>query len=148
MVKINEKILHLELLENASFDFQALSELYVMKSQIFMVVFAINDKHSFKEAQENYKFILKHLDKEPSTLILVGNKSDLDHSREVSQKEAQDYAESIGHFYVETSAMKMINIESSFEQLCKAYLKSFITKEYFQSLEKENEKKKDGCLQM
>ena len=41
-------------------------------------------------------------------MCLVGNKSDLEESRQVNVKEAQEYADSIGALFHETSALKNI----------------------------------------
>ena len=44
-------------------------------------------------------------------LLLVGNKSDLENRREVGFDEAQQYAESRGMFFIETSALDSTNVE-------------------------------------
>lgn len=49
--------------------------------------------------------------------MLIGNKSDLDSKRKVSQQEAMDYAESNGLMFMETSALESINVEKAFESL-------------------------------
>ena len=41
-------------------------------------------------------------------MCLVGNKSDLEESRQVNVKDAQEYADSIGALFHETSALKNI----------------------------------------
>lgn len=41
-------------------------------------------------------------------MCLVGNKNDLEESREVNVKDAQEYADSIGALFHETSALKNV----------------------------------------
>lgn len=49
--------------------------------------------------------------------MLFGNKSDLHDIREVSQDEAQSYAESNNLMYMETSALDNTNVELAFNTL-------------------------------
>lgn len=52
-----------------------------------------------------------------SLVMLVGNKSDLDSQRTVTQEEAMSYAEKNGLMFMETSALESINVEKAFESL-------------------------------
>lgn len=47
--------------------------------------------------------------------ILVGNKSDLESTREVSVEEGQNLAETEGLFFIETSALDSTNVQTAFE---------------------------------
>lgn len=49
--------------------------------------------------------------------MLVGNKSDLEKDRAVTQEEAMDYAKANGLMFMETSALESINVETAFETL-------------------------------
>lgn len=42
--------------------------------------------------------------------MLIGNKSDLDHRRQVTQKEGQTFAEQNGLIFLETSAKTAANV--------------------------------------
>jgi Ras-related protein Rab-2A len=48
------------------------------------------------------------------TVILVGNKCDLDHLRQVSTDEGKNFAEQNGLLFIETSAKLPINVEDAF----------------------------------
>ncbi|KAL7309057.1 hypothetical protein PS15m_011183 [Mucor circinelloides] len=52
-----------------------------------------------------------------SLVMLIGNKSDLDSQRAVTQEEALAYAEKNGLMFMETSALESINVEKAFETL-------------------------------
>lgn len=47
-------------------------------------------------------------------VVLVGNKTDLGHSREVSEEEGKDLAEEEGLCFMETSALQNVNVEEAF----------------------------------
>lgn len=49
--------------------------------------------------------------------MLVGNKSDLENDRAVTQEEAMDYAKTNGLMFMETSAFNSTNVETAFETL-------------------------------
>ena len=48
------------------------------------------------------------------TIMLIGNKSDLDHMRAVSYEEGQDFAREHGMVFLETSARTAQNVEDAF----------------------------------
>lgn len=50
-------------------------------------------------------------------IVLVGNKSDLSHSREVEEEEGKNLAETEGLYFMETSAMENLNVEDAFLQM-------------------------------
>jgi GTPase SAR1 family protein len=49
--------------------------------------------------------------------MIVGNKSDLESNRAVSQEEAMDYAKQNGLMFMETSALESVNVEKAFDSL-------------------------------
>ena len=60
--------------------------------------------------------------KEGVLRILVGNKCDLAHSRQVSMEEAKEIANKYGIKYIETSAKDTINIDDLFVSTAKYLL--------------------------
>lgn len=52
-----------------------------------------------------------------SIIMLIGNKSDLESNRKVTQEEAMDYAKENGLMFMETSALESTNVEKAFETL-------------------------------
>ena len=56
---------------------------------------------------------------ENMTLMLIGNKLDLEESREVPTETAQQYAEKEGMAIIETSALDSTNVTTSFEAIIK-----------------------------
>ena len=68
------------------------------------------------------KYIEKYA-KENVLKFLVGNKSDLEDNRAISQTEANNFAEEHNLPYIETSAKEGFNIDELFEETLKKYLK-------------------------
>jgi len=60
---------------------------------------------------------LREFGGEDMVVVLVGNKCDLDQSREVEKEEGKGYAETEGLCFMETSALKNLNVEEVFLQM-------------------------------
>jgi len=82
-----------------------------------LLVYDIANYHSFESIEEKWRREL--MDNADSNLVvlLVGNKSDLEDRREVSFEEAEQYAESQGMAFIETSALDSTNVEQAFLQI-------------------------------
>ena len=65
--------------------------------------------------------------KEGVLRILVGNKSDLDHKRQVSYDNGKELAEKYGINFMETSAKETVNIDNLFESTTKSFLSKQIS---------------------
>jgi|EP00161_Ancyromonas_sigmoides_P024212 Ras-related protein Rab-2A len=48
------------------------------------------------------------------TILLVGNKSDLEHKRAVTKEEGEQFARAHGLIFLETSAKTAVNVEEAF----------------------------------
>ena len=69
----------------------------------FIIIFAIDDKKSFKNLKD-YVTQIKLIDQN-LPIILVGNKCDLEDKREILKNIANDYSNSIGAKYFEYNAL-------------------------------------------
>ena len=85
-------------------DYQTMMDEWIKTADGFLLMFAINDKESFDGLKEKIVRIKKN-NKEKSPIILVGNKCDLAHKREITTQQAVEYAQTIGAKYYETSAL-------------------------------------------
>ncbi|KAB0352673.1 hypothetical protein FD755_002095 [Muntiacus reevesi] len=86
----------------------------------FVLVYDITDRGSFEEVLP-LKNILDEIKKPKNvTLILVGNKADLDHSRQVSTEEGEKLATELACAFYECSACTGEgNITEIFYELCR-----------------------------
>lgn len=103
-------------------DYAAIRDNYFRSGEGFLCVFSISEKTSFDDTQEFRDQILRVKGADSTTaknipFILVGNKSDLEDKRQVSQSEAQQFAENMGVQYVETSAKTRSNVDKVFFDL-------------------------------
>jgi len=88
------------------------------KGQGFLLVFAVTTPISFTAAQNIHKEILRIKEGTPDIpIILVGNKTDQKHEREVRKEEADGWAKQVNIGYIETSAKTNHNVTEAFERL-------------------------------
>jgi GTPase SAR1 family protein len=82
-----------------------------------MIIYAIDNRKTFEEALNIYKWVLRmrHVDKIPT--ILCGNKSDLMDLREVPRDEGEKKAKDNNMMFLETSAKTGDNVTESFHAL-------------------------------
>ena len=100
-------------------DYQNMFEMSIFYGEGFLLVFAINDKDSFKCLNQKRERILKVKKGNFVPMVLVGNKQDLSNERTVSYEEAKQLANSWGIEYIETSALVQtkFNYKEPFEKL-------------------------------
>ncbi|MFX0071930.1 MAG: Rab family GTPase, partial [Candidatus Hermodarchaeota archaeon] len=87
---------------------------YLTDTEAGIIVFDITDQKSFENVKYWYD-IITQVASPKLILILVGNKNDLNDSRVVSTKEAENLAKELGIYYLETSAKSSDNINNVFE---------------------------------
>lgn len=90
--------------------FHALGPIYYRDSNGAILVYDITDADSFQRVQNWVKELRKMLGKE-IVLAIVGNKSDMERNRVVTQEAADSYAASVGakHYSVSAKLSKGIN---------------------------------------
>lgn len=66
-------------------EFSAMREQYMRSGEGFLLVFSLTDHNSFAEISKFQKQILRVKDRDEFPMLLVGNKSDLDHQRRVTK---------------------------------------------------------------
>ena len=111
----------------------------------FLCLFSICEKTSFQHTQEFRDQICRVLDDETVPFILVGNKLDLQATRQVGAREAELKAKSWNCPYMETSAKTRQNVEEVYLALLRLIREK---KKLQQGLknEKPAAKKKGKCV--
>uniref|UniRef100_A0A8C3S6K0 Small monomeric GTPase n=1 Tax=Chelydra serpentina TaxID=8475 RepID=A0A8C3S6K0_CHESE len=127
---IDEKAARLDILDTAGQEeFGAMREQYMRTGEGFLLVFSI----------------LRVKDRDEFPMILVGNKADLDHQRQVTQEEGQQLARQLKVTYMEASAKIRLNVDQAFHELVRVTRK-FQEQECPPSPEPtRKEKDKKGC---
>ncbi|KAG7226702.1 hypothetical protein INR49_014050 [Caranx melampygus] len=98
--------------------FRALAPMYYRGSAAAIIVYDITKEESFQTLKNWVKELRQH--GPPNIVVAIaGNKCDLSDAREVTEKDAKDYADSIHAIFVETSAKNAININEVFIEISK-----------------------------
>jgi len=96
--------------------FRTITHSYYRGAHGVMLVFDVTSRESFENIQvwlqDVYKFASQDI-----PMILVGNKADMVASRQVSDEEAQAFANTLGIKYITTSAKSNASVDEAFDQL-------------------------------
>lgn len=99
-------------------EFSAMREQYMRKGDAFLLVYSVTDKASFTNIRNFHTLILRVKDKDAYPMILVANKVDLVHLRQVSQEQGHDLANILKIPYIETSAKNPpLNVDKAFHEV-------------------------------
>lgn len=91
---------------------------YFRKAKGVILVYDIANAKSFESLSERWMAQLQdHASSDDLAKLLVGNKSDLESSREVSKEKAQQFCQEYGMEMLETSAKSGENVLKAFEKL-------------------------------
>jgi small GTP-binding protein len=97
--------------------FDSINEKYYQQADGILLVFDIAEKSSFNKIKDYYVEKIKEKCKLGIPIILLGNKTDLEDKREVSQAEAIDLSITEEYIYKETSCVKNENVADAFETI-------------------------------
>uniref|UniRef100_A0A673UVS9 RAB22A, member RAS oncogene family n=1 Tax=Suricata suricatta TaxID=37032 RepID=A0A673UVS9_SURSU len=96
--------------------FRALAPMYYRGSAAAVIVYDITKEETFSTLKNWVKELRQH--GPPNIVVAIaGNKCDLIDVREVMERDAKDYADSIHAIFVETSAKNAININELFIEI-------------------------------
>ncbi|NWH82457.1 RRAS2 protein, partial [Piaya cayana] len=143
---IDDRAARLDILDTAGQEeFGAMREQYMRTGEGFLLVFSVTDRGSFEEIYKFQRQILRVKDRDEFPMILVGNKADLDHQRQVTQEEGQQLARQLKVTYMEASAKIRLNVDQAFHELVRV-IRKFQEQECPPSPEPtRKEKDKKGC---
>ena len=113
-IKVEDKVYRIQIWDTAGQEtFRSITRAYYKNSVCAFVVYDITNRNSF----QNVKSWIEDCRKQsPKTvfMVLIGNKVDLEDSRQVSYEEGSVFAEKNGMLFFETSAKTGKNIEEIF----------------------------------
>lgn len=127
----------LEVLDTAGQEeYTALRDQWIRDGEGFVLVYSITSRNSYDRIPKFYKQVQRVKESHPGSptshsylqpqfnntptysgpvpVMLVGNKSDKHHEREVSSQEGQALAKELGCEFVEASAKTCVNVERAF----------------------------------
>ncbi|KZT29643.1 24 kDa ras-like protein [Neolentinus lepideus HHB14362 ss-1] len=115
---VDDEIALLDILDTAGQeDYIAMRGQYMRSSEGFLLVYSITSRQSFEQIIPLYQELLRVKGVVSCPVILVGNKCDLDHGRQVTAREARSCAERMGCMFIETSAKTHVRVDDAFYEL-------------------------------
>ncbi|KAK3580505.1 hypothetical protein CHS0354_001103 [Potamilus streckersoni] len=140
---IDGEVARLDILDTAGQEeFSAMREQYMRSGMGFLLVYSVTDRSSFDEIYKFHKQILRVKDRDEFPMILVGNKADLEHQREITLEEGREMARLLKLTYIEASAKLRLNVDQAFYELVRI-VRKFQAK--YSPQEKDSRKKKRIC---
>eukprot|EP01089_Gocevia_fonbrunei_P020674 TRINITY_DN775_c0_g1_i1.p1 TRINITY_DN775_c0_g1~~TRINITY_DN775_c0_g1_i1.p1 ORF type:complete len:229 (+),score=59.24 TRINITY_DN775_c0_g1_i1:32-718(+) len=127
-VMVDDKLVTLQIWDTAGQErFQSLGVAFYRGADACVLVFDVNVAKTFENLKSwREEFLIQAGPKDPEKFpfIVIGNKIDLEQSRVVSRKRAQNWCEQTGNIpYFETSAKEAINVEQAFQVVAKNAMK-------------------------
>ena len=130
-VKIDDINCQFEILDTAGQDdYQTMLDTWINSSDGFILVYSIDNRESFESTKVRYERILKLKGDQKVSIVVAGNKCDLEESRKVSKEEAENFCSSNNITFMETSALNVINVKEAFLAVAKGLLKINFPEKY------------------
>lgn len=108
----------LEILDTAGTEqFASMRDLYIKNGQGFVVVYSLTNHQTFQDIKPMKELITRVKGSERVPILLVGNKADLEHQREVSAAEGTALAQMWSCPFVEASAKSRTNVNEMFAEI-------------------------------
>ncbi len=121
-ILVKDKVVRLQLWDTAGQErFREMTTSYYRGAIGIVIVFDITKSLTFENAERWLREARDHAETNVS-IMLVGNKCDLYHKRQVPREEAQAFANENGISYIEVSTLANINIDQLFLQLAEQVL--------------------------
>ena len=96
--------------------YRSITSSYYKGSHGCFIVYDITNESSFDNVEKWYEYVQKEAGKNIS-IILVGNKCDLENERKITKEKGQEKAKNLKCAFFETSALSGVNISEIFEEL-------------------------------
>ena len=148
-INVEGSVFRLQIWDTAGQErFRAIAKAYFRSAIGVMLVFDLTDRKSFDDLNGWLNDVHAHCD--PNVVVtLIGNKSDLENSRKVSESEARAFADLHQLQYLETSALDGSNVELAFQTAASNVLRKLDTvkemmKRRPESVLEERDTKKDS----
>jgi len=143
MIELNGKVVKIQIWDTAGQEaFQAITRTYYKGAIGALLVYDITRKETFTHVTKWLEEVKSNSSKQ-ITIILIGNKKDLEDKRQVSYEEGEALAKENGLMFLETSAKTAYNVVEAFNISAQCILNN-IEKTGVDPSENSNVKLKDG----
>ena len=150
ILSVDDKQVKLQIWDTAGEEeYKSLGKIYYRNAVGILLVFAFDDEKSFENITSWLEDI-RSLCNPNAQILLVGNKSDLQEKREITQAQIDSLKEANNLMYIEASAKDNINIQQAFFILSQNILQKIMSNEIvlqsnYQPKPQTEEEKKNGC---
>ncbi|BGP45671.1 RAS2 protein [Rhodotorula kratochvilovae] len=105
----------LEILDTAGQEeYTALRDQWIREGEGFLIVYSTTSRASFDRIERFRHQIARVKDSDSVPVVLVGNKIDRVHEREVETRHGEELARRLGCAFIETSAKTRVNLEEAY----------------------------------
>ena len=114
-IELKKKSIKIQIWDTAGHEaFQSITRTYYRGAVGALLVYDITNKQTFQHCEKWLNEIKENGDKDV-TIILVGNKCDLENQRQVTYDEGKNFADANGMLFLETSAKECKNVYEVFK---------------------------------
>ena len=114
----------LDIIDTAGKGEYSMRDEYVREGKGFVLVYAIDDRVSFEQVEVFHRDLVRDKGSTNFSVVICGNKCDLEDRRIVSKAEGEELAERLKAKFFETSALTGLHIEDAFVTLVREIRKS------------------------
>ena len=126
IVKIDNKKIKAQIWDTAGQErYKSITSAYYKGAKGALIVYDITNKFTFESVDKWVQDLNSYGDKN-LTLLLVGNKSDLEDKRQIMKEDGEEKAKSFNLGFIETSACSGDNIDQVFDIMLKEVLKKYV----------------------
>lgn len=104
-------------------EYQQMLDSWISSSEGFILGFSIDNKDSFEKIKTKYEKILEIKENKKFYVLITGCKCDLERNRNVGSEEVDEFCKKNKIKYLETSAVKGINVKETFLDVVSELLK-------------------------
>ena len=145
--KIDDIQCQLEILDTAGQDdYQTMLDTWINSADGFILVYSIDNKESFESTKTRYDRIMKLKEGQNVSIVVVGNKCDLEDKRQVSKEDVENYCNSKKINFLEASALNTINVKESFLCVARGLLQIHFPEKYNKNGDRSLGRKRCYCF--
>ena len=150
VIHVSDKIIQLKIWDSAGQErYRSIPMGMLKDADGIVLVYDVTNGESFSKINEWIEQIKLNINIEDISLVLLGNKCDIE-KREVSQQQGKEMAQELNISYFETSALNGEGINEAFEHLAKEIMKKkgdviSDRKSFYLSSSTKRKNNKKGC---